>query len=244
MAYASVNVEACPRSPKTPKKDCKEWCSSLANCASGLGMKPSEENCWFAKTSSDPTEDLLNGVAENNVYTNIETVLEMVLVGRPTMQYLNGQTVDGTFDFEGEVDSCSSIQLGQGDRWGVNLGGRYKVTKVEVTSRIDQQQRSSFFWWGMFRLTGIDTVIVSDVELGADIGNIYRGSNNKICPRATTTSQGTQSVDCESSEGSFVYIYGSFQTSNLCNVRVFVSGSCCEHQVPENTDCPTKVNSC
>jgi len=52
---------------------CKEWCSTADNCA-GFGWKPVWKNCWFAKTSSDPTADLLNDNAEVNFYEKIENI--------------------------------------------------------------------------------------------------------------------------------------------------------------------------
>merc|ERR1719184_132231 len=57
----------------TNVEDCKEWCATTANCA-GFGWKPKQKNCWFAKTSSDPTEDLLNDKAEVNFYETVEVI--------------------------------------------------------------------------------------------------------------------------------------------------------------------------
>jgi len=240
MAFASVDVEACSRPKKQPLKGCNEWCSSLANCATGFGKKPNEQNCWFAKTSSDPAEDLLNGIAENNVYTNIETVLELDLVGRPTMQHSNGWSVDGTYDSEGEVDSCSPIQLRKNTYWGVNLGGRYKITEVKFPGWF----QSGYLMMGQMNYF---RVLVSDVELSANTTKDIRSPDFKTC-RSYKWIENEQalSADCDPLEGSFVYIQFPLMLWDVryCNLRVFVSGSCCERQVPESTECPTKVNYC
>jgi len=239
VAYASVDVEACNRPPKTiiPLKDCKDWCSSLAVCASGPGKKPSEGHCWFNKTSSDPARHLQNAIAENNEHTNIETTLELDLVGRPIMQQLNGRAADGIYESVGDVDSCSYTYLRGKDYWGVNLGGRYKIAKVEFSTRF----HASPFTLG---ISGRYQVIVSDVELGANIANAFPNPNLKDCGSNTGNTKGALSMDCDSHEGSFVYIYVPRDYLEVCNVRVFVTGSCCEHQVPENTDCPTSFKYC
>jgi len=236
MAFASVDVEACNRpKPPTPMKDCPEWCSSLANCTSGFGKKPSEQNCWFDKTSSDPTADLLNGIVENNVYTNTKIVSQFDLLGRPTMQHSMGRAVDGTYG----SGRCTPILLRRDGYWGVNLGGRYKITKVEIPGL----QKNPITW---FR-RGLATyrVFVSDVELNPNTANDFSSSVFKLC-KSYSLAGSTLTARCDSHEGSFVYIHTLTTPLNarLCRARVFVSGSCCEHQVPETDECPTKVNNC
>jgi len=232
MAYASVDVEACHR-----RVDCNGWCSNLANCATGFGKKPSEENCWFAKTSSDPMQDLQNNIVKNNLLYNISTALELDLVGRPTMQHLNGRAVNGTFDSEGEVRSCSHIRLNSNDYWGVNLGGRYKITEVEVTS-----SRMHRIHW-MFGMANY-RVAVSDVELSANAAKDFGSPDFKTCNSHRSITREMVSVNCDSYEGSFVYIYIPFHYMDLCTVRVFASGSCCKRTAVHIKECPTKVNYC
>jgi len=176
-----------------------------------------------------PTTPAGGSVTSSDGGQSIEEV-ELNLMGRSTMQYYNdpsgittrdsSRAVDGNSDPSWQGNSCSHTQQVENAYWGVNLGGRFKVARVEVTNRE-----------GRFgdRLANYH-VAVSDIELSDNKANDFSSPDFKLCGSFEGIPPETSSVECAKQEGRFVYIYlPERHHLTLCEVRVFVSEGCDEH---------------